>query len=302
MLAEPPYDKLTDSIEKEPSRADLYYKRGTLLYGNNQVDLAQKDIRKAWELNPQEESYALSLTTVLKQKNTDAAISFLEEALQKLPNSISLQIGLARGYEQKKQIDKALAICDRILNNAPGQVDALLLKAELLKQQDKGGDAISNLERAYRMAPGDVEVVHNLAFEYAEASNAKVLALSDSLIAADTEGSHAEPYYFKGVYYSNAGNPAEAIRQFDEAIRHNYNFLDAYINKGIVYYDQKKYEQALKVFNLASTVSPDEAEPYYWQAKAQEAMGNKAEAKLNYQRAYGLDKTMTEAKTAADRL
>jgi hypothetical protein len=31
-------------------------------------------------------------------------------------------------------------------------------------------------------------------------------------------------------------------------------------------------------------------------------LGNKEDAKLNYQRAYGLDKTLTEAKEATDRL
>jgi hypothetical protein len=31
-------------------------------------------------------------------------------------------------------------------------------------------------------------------------------------------------------------------------------------------------------------------------------MGNKAEAKLDYQRAHGLDKTMLDAKTAADKI
>jgi len=36
--------------------------------------------------------------------------------------------------------------------------------------------------------------------------------------------------------------------------------------------------------------------------KCQEAVGQKDEAKLNYQRAYGLDKTFTEAKEAADRI
>jgi hypothetical protein len=31
-------------------------------------------------------------------------------------------------------------------------------------------------------------------------------------------------------------------------------------------------------------------------------MGHKAEAKVNYERAYGLDKSMTEAKEAANKL
>lgn len=300
-LHEPPYDKISDSIDKAPNNAELYYRRGTLLFQNDQPVFAEKDIRKAWSIDAKEE-YALRLITILKQKNTDSAIAFIQEASKKLPENISLQIGLARGFQQKGKLDEALNVCNAIINKFPGQLDALTLKAELLKQQNKMEESLAVLENAYIFAPQDVELVHTLAFEYAEAKNAKALSLCDSLIKADIQKSHAEPNYFKGVYYSNIGNDAEAIKQFDAAIGRNYYFIDAYINKGIVYFDSKKYNDAIKTFGLATTVSPTYADAYYWLGKTKEAMGNKQEAKLDYQRAFGLDKTMSEAKEAAERL
>jgi len=301
VLSQPPYNKLTDSIERAPEDPGLYFRRGTLLYSNGETNLAERDLRKAWQLNPTEE-HALRLTTVLKQKNADTAIAFLQEALKKLPASISLHILLAKGYESKNEFDKALAICNDIIRQYPAQLDAMTIKSEILKQQNKNSEALSVLEQAHSYAPGDVELVHQLAFAYAEAKNPKVLSLTDSLIKADVEKRHAEPYYFKGLYYENKGNYKEAISYFDEAIRHDYNFLDAYMDKGQCYYDQKKYSEALKTFQLTTTVFPSEALPYYWLGKTQEASGNKEEAKLNYQRAYGLDKSFTDAKAAADRL
>lgn len=301
ILSQPPYDKLTDSIGQSPRNDQLYFRRGTLLYSNEETDLAEKDVKTAWRLNPNEQ-YALRLTNILKQKNADSAISFLQGALQQLPNSISLKIMLAKGYESKNQLDKTLAICDEILSRYPGEIDALLLKSEILKQQNKDADALSILEKAYSIAPGDVDLVHQLAFGYAEAKNPKVLPLCDSLIRADVEHRHAEPYYFKGLYFENMGNYSKAIGLFDEAIRHDFNFLDAYMDKGQSFYEQKKYSEAAKTFQLATTVFTTEALPYYWLGKSQEAMGMKNEARLNYQRAYGFDKTLTDAKDAADRL
>jgi tetratricopeptide (TPR) repeat protein len=300
-LSKAPYQKLTDSIEKMSKDAGLYYRRGSLLYSNEEMALAEKDLRTAWQLESKEE-HALRLTTVLRQKNPDTAILFLQEALKKIPESISLQILLAKGYQSKNELDKALAICDAVIAKYPSQLDALILKSELLKQQNKNSEALSVLETAYSFAPGDVDLVHQLAFEYAEAKNSKVLNLADSLIKVDIEKRHAEPYYFKGLYYENTGKYNEAIQYFDEAIRHDYNFLDAYMDKGQTLYEQKKYAEALKTFELATTVFRTEALPYYWLGKTQEVMGNKAEAKLNYQRAYGLDKTLTEAKEAADKI
>ena len=301
ILSRPPYDKLTDSIKQSPDNDQLYFRRGTLLYSNEELNLARRDVEKAWQLNPNE-PYALRLTTILKEKNADSAISFLQEAIKKIPSSISLKIMLAKGYESKNQLDKTMAICDEILSRYPGEIDALLLKAEILKQQDKDADALSILEKAYSFAPGDVDLVHQLAFDYAEAKNPKVLSLCDSLIKADVEQRHAEPYYFKGLYFENLGNFNKAISLFDEAIHHDFNFLDAYMDKGQSFYEQKKYTDAAKTFQLATTVFTTEALPYYWLGKSQEAMGLKNEAKLNYERAFGFDKTLTDAKDAADRL
>jgi tetratricopeptide (TPR) repeat protein len=301
VLSQPPCDKVSDSIHKAPKDAALYYRRGTLLYTNEQTALAEKDFKKAWELNPNEE-HALRLTTVLKSRNADQAINFLQEALKKIPGSISLNILLAKGYESKNDLDKALAICNNIISQYPGQLDALMLKSEILHKQDKNAEALAVLEKAYSYAPGDVDLAHQLAFEYADSKNPKVLSLADSLIKADVQNRHAEPYYFKGLYYENTGRYTEAIQYFDEAIRHDYNFLDAYMDKGQTYFEQKKYVEALKTFQLASTVFPTEALPYYWLGKTQEVLGSKVEARLDYERAYGLDKTLEEAKQAADRL
>lgn len=300
-LSQPPYNKLTDSIEQAPKDAGLYYRRGSLLYGNGEMKLAENDLRNAWRLDSKEE-YALRLTTILKQKNSDTAIVFLQQALKKIPTSIGLHILLAKGYESKNELDKALAIADDIIKQYPGELDALMLKSEILKKQNKNAEALDLLEKAHSYAPGDVDLVHQLAFEYAEAKNPKVLSLADSLIKMDIEKRHPEPYYFKGLYYENTGNWKEAVKCFDEAIQHDFNFMDAYLDKGQTFFDQKKYADALKTFQLTTTVFPSESLPYFWLGKTQQALGDKNEARFNYQRAFGLDKTFTEAKDSADRL
>ena len=301
ILSQPPYDKISDSIAQAPKDASLYFRRGTLLYSNGEIAFAERDLRTAWQLDPKEE-YALRMTTILKQKSSDTAIAFLQDALNKLPNSIALHILLAKGYQSKNDLEKSLAVCNEVINKYPGQIDALTLKSEILKQQNKNDEAVSVLEQAYAYAPGDVDLVHQLAFEYAEAKNPKVLSLADSLIKADIQKRHAEPYYFKGLYHENKGNYTEAVHYFDEAIQHDYNFLDAYLDKGQTYYDQKKYSEALKTFQFTTTVFPSEALPYFWIGKTQQVLGNSNEARLNYQRAYGLDKTLTEAKDSANHL
>jgi tetratricopeptide (TPR) repeat protein len=299
LLKAAPYTNLTDSISLQPKNGDLYYRRAALLLQNDQLGLAEKDLKTAWSLSTNEQ-YALGVVNVLRRKNVDSAIYFIDEALKKLPNSIALKISQARGYQQKGNVNQAIAVCDEIINVYPGQLDALQLKAEVLQAQNKSAEAVATLEKAYAYGPGDAELAHSLAFAYAETKNPKVLSLTDSLIKADVEAKHAEPYYFKGVYYANIGNDKQAVSFFDRAIQHDFYFLDAYMEKGNLYYEAKNYKDALSTFQLAARVSPTFADAYYWSGKSKEAMGNKAEAKLDYQRAYGLDKSMKEAKEAAE--
>lgn len=300
-LTQPPYSTLTDSIHQQPQNAGLYYRRGVLLYQHEELLAAEQDLKQAWNLAPTEQ-HALSVVTVLLKKAPDSAIQFIQQALKQLPKSISLQMALARGYQQKGQWEKALAVCDQVLVIYPNALDALTTKAELLKQQGNNAAALAALEQAYAYAPFDLELSYNLAFEYAEAKNNKVLPLADSIIRADTTGKQAQPYYLKGVYYANVGNSEQALRFFNEAIAHDYNFYDAYMDKGALWYDERKYTEALAVFELVNRITPTYAQSYYWAGKCHEALGKKSEAKLAYQRAYGLDRTLTDAKEAAGRL
>jgi tetratricopeptide (TPR) repeat protein len=299
ILEQPPFAALTDSIEDAPSRANLYYRRAGLLLQNEQDALAEKDFRKAWEMEPNED-HAIGVARFLISRNNDSAIAFLETATKEAPESLVLKISLARGYQQKKNYDKALTITNGIINDYPNQLDALLLQAEILKTQNRQADALAILEQAYNYAPFDAELAHSLAFAYAQAKNPKVLTLTDSLVKADSLQRHAEPYFFKGVYYANTGNNGAALQQFDEAIRRDYNYLDAHMEKGVLLFENKQFAAAQKAFELAISISPSFADAHFWLGKTAQAQNQSAAAKTHYLRAYSLDKSLNEAKAAAD--
>ncbi|RYD86898.1 MAG: tetratricopeptide repeat protein, partial [Sphingobacteriales bacterium] len=268
------YAPLSDSIRQSPGNADLYYRRGRLLFSNNEFAAARRDLRQAWSLQ-QREDIGLSLATALRRESDDSAFVFLQSARRALPESIALAIGLARGYQKKGRPAEALEICNNIINALPNQLDALLLKADLLEETGRSAEALQTLETAYSYAPFDVELVHRVGFAYALAGNPKLLPLTDSLMQLDKQGLHPEPYYFRGVYYEKKGATTEAIHWLDEAVRHDYNFIDAYMEKGQILYNGKRYEDALKTFQLALTITPTFSDGYFWVAKCLEAMGNK---------------------------
>lgn len=301
ILSRPPFSSLTDSIRKEPAKDELWFRRAVLLNKNNYPEPALADFRKAWSLK-KDERYALGVSTILINKQPDSAKLFLLDALYELPESVLLQLMLARSSDALGETRAALDFCNGILHAHPDRIDVMKLKAALHDKLDQPDSAIKILESAYQFAPFDIDLNYSLAYRYAETTNAKIISLCDSLIRIDTVNLHAEPYYYKGIYFSNINDKIKALAMFEQAIQRNYQYLNAHIEKGRVLYEQKKFAVALKAFALANTISPKFPDAWYWMGKCQEAMGRKAEAKLNYLKAYGLDQTFTEAKEAADKL
>jgi tetratricopeptide (TPR) repeat protein len=141
-----------------------------------------------------------------------------------------------------------------------------------------------------------------LANLYAETNNPRAIVICDQLISKDSTGQSLDPLYIKGVYYSNTKQNKLAIEQFDECIKKDWKFNDAYIEKGIILYEINNLDEALQTFRLASTIAPRNADTYYWQGRCYEKIGKNEDAMDNYIRAYSLDHTLTEAKEHIDNL
>jgi len=301
ILNNPPYSDITDSIEKQPKNAELYFRRAVRLNRNNLPEVAYPDFAKAWQLSKKEQ-YAVAMGNLLLDRKPDSGIVFLRSALNELPKSYLLRLTLARSYDARNNTKEALQATHELLQQYPEQLDALLLKAELLQKTNDSVQALAALEKAYSLAPQSGQIISQLAYQYAEFKNPKALALADTMLFYTKKEPSGHPYYIKGVYYTNVGNTANAIRFFDETIRVDYNYMNAYIEKGKLQLQQKQPKEALKTFKLANTISPAFPDAWYWIGRALEVSGDKAAAKEYYQKAYGLDKTFTDAKEAAEKL
>jgi tetratricopeptide (TPR) repeat protein len=293
--------KISDSINQFSKNDELYYRRANLILTINDIytDAAIYDLKKAWEIKPTAD-YAIDLGYLLQKKNPDTAIVFLKDAKQKFPGNAELGFCLADAYLKTKKPELALAETNSVVATDSTNKYFLERKVSLLIKLDKKDEAIAILEKIFNS--GNKYVGADLAFLLAETKNPKVLAIADDMIKADTAQERAEPYYFKGVYYYNTGDKPKAIELFTRAIQNDKYFMDAWIEKGKTQFELKQLAAAKSTFDKIILIEPDNADAFFWLGKCAEAAGDNAEAKLNYQKAYALDKTYTEAKEAADRI
>lgn len=240
-----------------------------------------------------------------KDKNAAANstyITSLQEQVKQNPDSIGLRLMLVNVLDSTAMYKEALAEMDILISKDSLNYDFWFTKGKVQEHAADTIGAIQSLNRAAKVYTSP-EALLSLASLYAEIKNKKVFdvcAMVDELKLGREFDSYTS--FFSGVYYARTGETEKAINFFDKSINYNYTLMDNYIEKGSLYYEQKKYAEAMKVFNTASTINNTYADAYYWQGKCYEAMNDKPNASSSYSKAFALDKKMKEAEEAMKRL
>lgn len=300
-LQQPPFAAITDSIDKNPSDAGLLLRRAELLTQNNQHDIAYYDYKKSWQLQPSETSALLFVSNLFLTGRSKDAIELLKKCIRQYPANMEFMRRLGEAYTQAGRTNEALGLYDELLKKDTGNFEALYEKGLLYAQTKDTAKAIALLEQAYRRQP----ILQNglaLANLYAETKDERVIALCDALQQRDTARDFVDPVFLKGMYYSNIKDYPKALALFDEAMVRDWRFIEPYIEKGIILFEQKNYDEALKTFQFATNISYTNADNYYWIGRCYEAIGKNEEAVDYYYKALVFDRDFKEAKEAIRRL
>jgi tetratricopeptide (TPR) repeat protein len=136
----------------------------------------------------------------------------------------------------------------------------------------------------------------------AEIKNQKALQIADNLLRSNKEKHGKDAYFIKGLYYNYLNDPKKAIVYLDSCLNLDFTYMYAYREKGIALYQEKKYEEAIKVLSRGVTLQNNFDEGYYWMGKCYEKLNEKNEAIQSYQNALLYDKDFIEARKALKRL
>ncbi|MBX3256660.1 MAG: tetratricopeptide repeat protein [Chitinophagaceae bacterium] len=224
---------------------------------------------------------------------TAALITQLQKKVQLNPDSLGTRYQLMNALAQGDKYKEALLQNDTLMTDDTANAALWYRRGDILLQSGDSVNGIEALLQAVKVAPAFAEPQLQLASIYADRSDAMAVTIADRIIAMSQETRTAsQARFIKGLYYSNINETDKALAQFDECLKSDYTFLDAYIEKGLLLYDKQRFKEALAVFERAIQVSNTFAEGYYNAGRCEEALGNKEEAKLYYEKAYGLDKSL----------
>jgi tetratricopeptide (TPR) repeat protein len=229
-------------------------------------------------------------------------VAFLLAQVKQHPDSTGARLRLATALDSIGVYKEALLQMDSLILKDSANFGLWFTKGRIAEDSGDTLTAIKSYDKALRIYPS-ADAMLGLANLYAEQKNERALLICTQVkkLGLGREyDAHAD--FILGIYNARTGNKKKAIDFFDDCIANDYTYMEAYIEKGLVYFDGKQYNDALNVFKFASTVNALDADPYYWQGRCYEMMNMKDSAVLRLKQSLSLDKASKETQEALKRL
>ena len=223
-------------------------------------------------------------------------IQSMQKQLQQFPDSAALRLQYAFTLDSVAMYKEALAQMDSLTNNDSLNYGLWFAKGTIAEDAQDTLLAIKSYATAAHIyeSPDALLALANL---YAEQKNDRAILLCSRVKALGLGREYdAHCAFITGVYYARLHKTNDALKYFDECIANNYTYMEAYIEKGLAYFDAGQYNKALEVFQFAATVNNLYADAYYYQARCYEMLNKKDSAVLRFKQSLQLDPTIDEAR------
>lgn len=196
-----------------------------------------------------------------KLGNINAAVESIEKLVSLDPANVSLQKILSEFYQKAEKPEKALEVIDDIIEFTPDDLDARERKAQILISQNQWDLAAEEYNFILNQKEVSLDIKIRIGASYfnrslSDSSLTKITKEFFTTIDKDTLDWQVK--MFLGAVAINEKKDSVAIEYFKivtDLARWN---VDAWIRLGGLYFDNRKYEEAVKVMDEAIEFFPDD--------------------------------------------
>ncbi len=289
--------EISVQLEKEPTNAELYYRRANLYYEEKYLDKSLSDIEQAIVLNATQPIYLFLKGRILYAMNkTLEAAKAYEQAIAIKPDFVEAQLKLAELYYIVKEHKKSLDLYNVILANDKINTTALFFKGMNFKELGDTAAAIQTFQKTYEIDINHYDAVMQLGNLYAGLNNK--IALDYYITASRLKPKNPEPPYAAGVYFQKKGDYKKAVTMYQQALKADEKFYQAYYNSALINVDIRRFGDAIANLNSVIRIEPGFVDAYYMRGLCYELEKNWEDARVNYQYALELEPEHPLAKPA----
>lgn len=209
---------------------------------------------------PQNDAYWLAryAESLHRQGHMEEAERLLQQASQRWPDRLPLQVALARLAAAQGQTQYALGLLQEVLRLDSRCVEAWLARAELFRQQNRISEAMQDLEMALRNNPPPelAERIRGLLRLMQGQWEAAIVHLTRYLNQSD--GEDAEAFYWRGQAWLRSGRPDHAEADFARALQIHPGFLEIWRFRGQALEEQGQLQKAAVAYERVVQSAPQD--------------------------------------------
>ena len=254
-------ETLENALQLDSTDVELYYKLARLYESSKPLKAIETYEKVIAIIGPDWNVLIRVAELYEKLGNLDAAVSSIEKLISLDPANVSLQKILIDFYQKSNKPDNALEVVNDILELTPDDLDARERKAQILISQEKWDLAADEYNYILKQKNVPLEIKVRIGASYfnrslKDSSLTKVTKEFFQTIDKDTLDWQVK--MFLGAVAINEKRDSAAIEYFKvttDLARWN---VDAWIRLGGLYFDNKKYEEAVKVMDEAIELFPDD--------------------------------------------
>ncbi|RLA13578.1 MAG: hypothetical protein DRQ59_05025 [Gammaproteobacteria bacterium] len=298
------------------------------LQQNGNLKAAERKYRSILKKAPGH-SETLQYLAILQQQlgNSDSALFFMQKALNTASESPHLLKNIAEIYRSQGDLDKSRQFAEKALSFEGDNVDALVILGSLYNQQNQPEKAIGYFTRALELDPDDVFARYDLAgalcstgrgqnaIEHYQRALTQLpdfdecrISLANTLLELEyfdqaldhyqqllkRQPGNASVLNCIGKLFKIRGNSDKAILNFERALKHDPDLVDARLNLGEIFIGTDP-EQAQSWFSSALEIDSENAQCHYWLGVLAQTMGEFEAATASFEQALKLKPDFSDA-------
>ncbi len=133
--------------------------------------------------------------------------------------------------------------------------------------------AMKDLDRALELKPDDFEALTNRGNVYFRTGKYRQ-ALDDFMSALRANPVFPNAWNGKGAAYFSLGQFDSALAAFEGALAEKPDYVEVYLNRANVLSVQKRFEEAVKSYDVYLGYNPSDGKALYWRGLARSKLGN----------------------------
>jgi len=236
------------ALLKQKDTAELHNLLGEIEEQDGQFVAAASEFESAAHADPSESNLFDWGAELLLHRTLDPAVEVFQNAVARYPDSSRMAIGLGMAYYARGNYDDAVAALLKAADLAPADPRCYLF-----------------LSRAYDSSPSQAAEVLERFRRYAE---------------LQPKSGSAKYYYAMSLWKGQrAAGAAADLRQveslFKDALALEPQLAEGHLQLGNLYFDQKRYPEAIPEFTRALQLDPDLSDAHYRLGQAYARTGEK---------------------------